>query len=925
MPVELRVLGEIEVWIDGRAVHPGHARQRCVLAVLALDAGRLVSTDQLIDRVWGHRTPGDARNVLYNYLARLRRALAGAHDVTIERHPGGYVLAMDALAVDLHRFRQLLGQARTTEDDTAPNLFAQALGLWRGEPFAGLDNLWLDSVRTVLAHERLAAELEHTDLRLGQGKHAELVPELAARAAVHTLDERVATQLMLALHRAGRRVDALRHYEEFRQRLAAELSADPGPDLQRLHQRILTNDPAAACPAAPPAAAPMVPRQLPASPGPFAGRHAELADLTETAAPGTALVITTIGGAGGIGKTWLALHWAHANVDRFPDGQLFVDLQGFSPEGTPLDPAVAVRGFLDALGLAPDRIPVDPPAQTALYRSTTVGRRMLIVADNAATADQVRPLLPGGNTNTVLVTSRRTLTGLLTRQGAQHLTLDTLTESDAYALLVRRIGAPRVTAEPEATAELIELCGGFPLALGIIAGRAHAHPVLPLADLVAELRDLGLAALTDDDPAASLPTVLSWSYRALTTVQRTIFGLLGIVRSPDIGLPAAASLAALPDAQLRTVLRELEHTSLVQQTRHGRYRMHELIRHYATDTAYHDLTEDTRTAALQRVLAFYTHTAYAAAHLLNPHRLPVPLDPPAPGVRPQPLADDTAALAWFTAEHPALLAAQHTAAHHGWHPTVWQLAWALTTFHIRLGYRHHQLAVWQAALDATARLSDTTIRGHAHRYLGNAYADLGRYEEGIGHLRKALALAEEHRNLGQQAHAHNGLSWALERCGDDRQAMVHDARALSLFRALNQPVGQAEALNSLGWHEARLGDYDSARTHCEAALALLRDHQNPDGESGILDSLGYIAHHTGQHEQAIDYYRQALAVRRTLGDTTAVAESLYALGHPHLALGEHEQTRAAWRESAMLYQGQGRTEDGERVLRQLAALDRPGR
>lgn len=304
-----------------------------------------------------------------------------------------------------------------------------------------------------------------------------------------------------------------------------------------------------------PAPTPVVPRQLPPAPRMFAGRVAELAALdralitpvpdrrdavtpgvvTGTTGTGAAVAISAIGGTGGVGKTWLALTWAHRNADRFPDGQLFVDLHGFSPAGRPTEPGDAVRGFLDALGVDPGGLPPDLDALTALYRSLVTGRRMLVVLDNAATADQVIPLLPGSSTCTVLVTGRTTLPSLIDRYGAHHLPLDVLGHTEAHALLATRLGDPRVDAEPETAGELIELCGRHPLALAITARNAATRPAIPLAELAVELRELGLEMLDHDtDPAASLPAVLSWSLRHLTDQQQRVFMLLGIppVRTP---------------------------------------------------------------------------------------------------------------------------------------------------------------------------------------------------------------------------------------------------------------------------------------------------------------------------------------------------------------------------------------------------------
>ncbi|HEY8981932.1 MAG TPA: helix-turn-helix domain-containing protein, partial [Streptomyces sp.] len=352
-----------------------------------------------------------------------------------------------------------------------------------------------------------------------------------------------------------------------------------------------------------------VPRQLPAAPAPFVGRDDELARLDAVLGAGSegapTVVVSTIAGAGGVGKSWLVLHWAHRNAGRFPDGQLFVDLRGFSPDSEPMDPAVAVRGFLDALGVEPGRVPVAVHAQAALLRSLVADRRMLLVLDNAVDTAQVVPLLPGGDTCVVAVTSRNRLPGLVTGHGARLVSVDTLTDAEAHGLLVARLGAARVDAEPGAVRELVRLCGGFPLALSIVAGRAHTHPHLSLTALAGELRDDVLDVLDDADPAASLPAVLSSSHRALSAEEAHVFALLALAPGPDISLPAAAGLTGLGAGRTRSVLRRLEQSSLIAQDTAGRYRMHDLIRRYAATV--HTMDD----AGLRRVLDFYTHTAYA--------------------------------------------------------------------------------------------------------------------------------------------------------------------------------------------------------------------------------------------------------------------------------------------------------------------------
>ncbi|WP_322746673.1 ATP-binding protein [Saccharothrix syringae] len=800
-------------------------------------------------------------------------------------------------------------------------LVDEALSLWRGPALSGADGAWAEAMRRSLERERWTALLHRNDVALRLGHHEALVAEVAVLVDENPLDERLAGQFVLALYRCGRQADALRHYQVVQRRLAEELGVDPGPQLRELHQRILTTDPTLTPPGTDATTAagrpPAVPRQLPAPPRCFTGRAEHLADLDAALGHRGTAVISAIGGAGGIGKTWLALTWAYRHLDRFPDGQLFVDLRGFSPEGTPTDPAVAVRGFLDALGVAPDRIPVDPESRSALYRSLVSGKRMLIVLDNAATTDQVVPLLPGGDSCTVLVTSRHRLHGLTARHGAHPLSLGVLTDAESRALLIATLGPDHVANDDHATAELIALCGGFPLALGLVAARTQFSP--PLSEVVAELRESGLDALDADDPTASLPTVLSWSLRHLTERQRTAFALLGIAPGPDIGLPAATNLTGLPERETRAVLRALADSALIDPHPGGRYALHDLVRAYAATLAQ-SLPEPARVSALQRVVDFYLHTAHTADRLLAPHRTPLQLDPRAPGTHIDPLPDRPAAMAWFDNEHANLLAALHTATTRHWHHTAWQLAWALNTFQYRRGYLQDQLVVWRVALDAATHSSDSAVRTTTHRLLGIAYADLGRHEEAIEHLYQALDLAGHHLD---QVLIHLTLSWAWAQRGDDQRALSHANHSLDLVRALDQPRWEARALNAVGWYSARLGVHDTARTHCRAALALHRQHHDHDGEATALDSLGYIDHHTGRHRSAIRHYRRALDLYRTLDHTPRMADTLDNLGHPYAALGQHDHACEVWREARELYREQGREADAERVQRQLDALGEP--
>ncbi|MEO6086721.1 MAG: BTAD domain-containing putative transcriptional regulator [Umezawaea sp.] len=859
--MEFRVLGGVEARRDGGPVDLGPARQRCVLAALLVEPNTAVPVDRLVDRVWGDRPPQRVRGALHSYLTRLRKVLPG---VRITHGPNGYVLSVDPDVVDLHRFRALVRRAAAEDDE---HLYEQASALWRGEAFEGLDTPWLTAVRAQVDRERIAAELDHADLVLRRGGHSALIAPLTIRAARQPLDERVAAQLATALYRSGRRADALEHLRLIRMMLADDLGVSPGPRLVDLHQRVLADDPRLTEP---------VPRRLPAAPRSFSGRVDDLAALDQ---PAPLLVIT---GTGGIGKTWLALHWAHTR--SFPDGQLFADLRGFDPTGEPLDPDTVLRGFLDALGVTPAALPPDADSRAGLYRSLLADRRMLIVLDNARDAAQVVPLLPGTSSLpgtsacTVVVTSRDRLLGLVIAHAARPVHLDVLSDVDSRAVLVDRLGADRLSGEP--VADLLAWCGGLPLALALVAGHALAHPGFPL-----ERADHG-----------DLSTVLSWSYQALPPEQATAFRLLGGAPGPDIGVAAAEALTGQPEP----VLRALERVSLLTEHSPGRYRTHDLVRRYALD-----LPDPDRPAALARLLDHQTCTATAARAALDPEISPIPLA--ANGS----FADDTAALRWFDAEHRCLLAALDTTRDD---LAAWHLAWALQPYHFRRAHHEQQVHAWRRGLDAARSLADPRAIAVAHQLYGHACSTVGRLDESLEHLTTALDLAPDQRFEG---HVRLALAATCHRRGDNARAVAQAADALRLFRAAGDRVWESVALISTGWGLELTGDRDGAVEHCTAALALARSHGNRHGEAAALDALGRLAHLGGEHAEAVDRYRDALALHEELDAPHDVAETLDRLGHPYAALGHTGQAHDAWRRAAALFRSQHRVADADRVASRL--------
>jgi DNA-binding SARP family transcriptional activator/tetratricopeptide (TPR) repeat protein len=907
--VEFGVLGPVEFRVAGRSVDLGPGKQRGVLAALLVDAGRVVTGERLIDRVWGDSPPADVRSVVYTHVSRIRRLLAGvgvdATVVELCRRSGGYVLQVEPERVDLRRFRRLVAEARGVGEvaETAA-MYRRALGLWRGDACADLSGVWFEGLRAALDGERRSTLADCVDAELVLGRHAELLPELSAWRAAHPLDERLAAQAMLAAYRSGRQAEALACYDQVRCGLADEVGVDPGPDLQRLYQRMLHADPAltvvarpAVAPVDVPAETRAVPAQLPHDAAGFVGRTEHLKELdgllgSET----TAVVISAIAGTAGVGKTALAVHWAHLVADRFPDGQLYVNLRGFDPTGSPMTPAEAVRGFLDAMQVPAQRIPVGLDGQVALYRSHLVGKRLLVVLDNARDAEQVRPLLPGGSGCLVVVTSRHQLPGLIAADGAHPLALDLLTPAEARLLLTRRLGPDRVCAEPRAVEDIITACAWLPLALAIVAARAATHPQFPLAALAEELRKAGggLDAFTGEDPATDIRAVFSWSYRALSGPAARLFRLLGLHPGADFGTPAAASLAGIPIAATRPLLAELTRAHLLEEHSPGRYTFHDLLRAYATEQTHIVDADDQRDAAVHRMLDHYLHTARAAAILLDPDRDPITLAAPQPTVVLVEIAEHTQAMAWFTTEYPALLAAVDVAAGTGFDTHTWQLAWALTDFQDRRGHWHDWVTTQQAAMAAARRLADQPVLARCHRILAIAYTQVGRLDDAHRHLRQSLDLFDAAGDRVRQAHTHHSIAKVWEKQGRTTEALHHDRQALDLYRAAGHRNGQASTLNSVGWYHGQLGDYRQALSTCQQALTMFQGLGDDFGQAATWDSIGCAHHHLAQHAQALSCYQKALDLFRHLGDRYNEASTLTNLGDTHHAAGNARAARDSW-------------------------------
>jgi DNA-binding SARP family transcriptional activator len=866
MNVEYRVLGPLEVLLDGVPVPVPAGRGRVLLATLLLRPNQFVSADELVDRLWDGEPPtaDRAHKTLQMVVRRLRMALGDAS--CVRTTTGGYLAEVDPDRLDLTLFRRLAAEGE----------YASALAHWRGPVAADVDSPHLHSEDVPqLVEERLVVTGRRIDADLARGLGAELVAELRSLTGEHPLREGFWAQLVQALHQAGRPQEALAAYERIRAHLADELGVEPGRPLRALHERLL--DPRSG-----------VPRQLPAPAAHFAGRDRELARLSALATGGAAVVITASGGTAGIGKTALALRWAHTIADRFPDGQLYADLRGFDPSAGPVAPADVLAGFLGAFGVPGERIPADLPERAALYRSVVAVRRVLVLLDNARDVEQVRPLLPAGRGCLAVVTSRNRFTGLVVREGAVPVTLDLLTDDDATALLTARLGEERVRSEPDAVADLIAFCGGLPLALTVLASRAD--PGLPLRSLADEL---AAGELPD-----SLETVLTGSYRRLDAATARLFRLLGLASSPDISLDAATALDGRPRAEVRKSLHDLTRMHLVAERTPSRYSFHDLLRAYAISRR--EDTDAERHAAVRRLLDFYLHTAESVDHLLRRSRAALTLPEISGGVRPTPPADRQAALTWCETEHRNLVAATRLAGEHGLHQHAWQLPTTMSGYLNvrRLPSEHVELC--RVAVAAARAAADPFAVGHTLHSLGTALGATGRYDEADDCYAEALRVHEEIGHL-------HGIAvtldqWAVDhgRRGDPAAARPLHERAVERRRAEGEPAGLATALNNYATTLVALQEYKTALAANDEACATITAAGLDRLLASTLDTRGTLLVELGR-----------------LGEAIVTLENL---ADAHLRRDRPADALAALREALRLHEAQGNEPAAARLRARIAAL-----
>lgn len=853
------MLGSLEVCDQGSVVDLGPPRVRVMCGILLARPGGLVAIERFVDELWPERPPPDARALVRGYVSRLRRALRcgpSSADRVVTRKPG-YLLRVEDDELDLHRFERLVAQARAAvkagEPGRGVELFQRAHDLWRGDPFADVPRTAsIAATATWLAEQRRTTREEWFDAALAAGQTTDVLNKLAEFVAAHPLRERPAGQLMLALYRSGRQAEALEQYQRIQRALADEVGIDPGAELRQLHQRILSADPTLNPPNGPVATA-RTPRQLPRDLPMFVSRGRELADLA-TLLDANENPVIVLHGAPGVGKSALAVRTAHLSASRFADGQLHVNLRGFTPAVRPLSSAEALHQLLRALDVAGTDIPVGVDEAAALLRTVVAGRRLLFVLDNAATAAQVRPLLPGC---AVLVTSRVRLVAL---EGAQHFHVRPLSPDAANTMLDGLISDPRPAEEPDATRRLAELCDNLPLGLHVAAARLNARPCWAVRDLVDRLvneRDR-LTELAAGDVA--LRSSLAVSHTALhdsdnPTDRRAaealcVFGLLPVT---GFDLELAAAVLDTSTGEADRIIERLLDAHLVEETAPGRFHMHDLIRLFASELGTDTIPPQTQRAAFTRLLGHYLATTCRANALAYPHRTHHPVsevDTP-----PLPLISHAEALRWLDDQRDNMIA-------------VVQQALPGHAEHTRLGV-------------------DLALTLHWHLLSGaNNLQDATTFQKEV------VRAAERLGDRRAQAFAHGSLAVNLRHIGQLDQACVHGRAELAICREIGDRFGEQRALGNLGHAHLARNHPEQAIVHLEQQLELARDIDAPIGQAFALVNLGKAHHQLGHSDEAVKMIEKGLAWYEETGDHYRQCDGHEVLARIHLDLGQYDESIA---------------------------------
>lgn len=877
------VLGPFVAWqetTDGRTeVALGPPRQRAVLAGLVLRPGRVVDVDELVVDVWGDAAPRGGANVVQTYISALRRVLE-PHRAPRSRAgillstKDGYRLDVEPGRVDAFQAETRLEQARTQRDVEA---LSDILRLWRGTPLAGLPGPFASAQRTRYSELRAAVLEEYYEACLAEGRRGnEIVGELAALVEEHPLRERLRALLMRALDRDGRRADALAVFRQGRRFLVDRQGVEPGRELQRLHHGILAAD-----------SDPTIPRQLPGPVHAFTGRRKELTQLNHLLRPGPTVPIAAVVGPAGVGKTSLVVQWAHNNLERFPDGQLFVDLRGFGQDAG-RRPENVLTALLTALGVPPSRIPTEPDDAQVLLRTMLANRRMLLVLDNARSPYDVRLLLPGSATVTVIVTSRDELAGLVAQEGARRVRLEPLRHDESERLLQRLLG--------RADQELAELCGHLPLALRIAA--ANLAPLAPAAadDYLRRLRSpdrLDALRVVGDDQLAT-GSAFRASYDALPPDAAAVFGLLDVPPGEDSGLAAIAALIGRDPTETERVLRVLVGRHLLDERPDGRYVLHDLMRDFANRL----LDPPERRRALERCLDYYLHSVGAALRFVSPGWIELPA--PDNRVTPERFDSEAVALTWFDAEVRNLVDAVSSARAAGLDEHAWRLARAPVTLFQMRGRWHDWINTHEIALESARRLGDPHVEAMTITSMAYAYLELDRPEVALTWYQRATDGA--HGDPRIEAAANEGMAPAYRKLGDTAAAMRVAHRALALYHDLDDRLGACNALTQIALAHRERGEFERSLEYWAQCLRIRRDADFKLGEGSTLADLGETFRQAGRPAEAHRHMIRAVSLLGEVGHRQNQASALRDLGRVCWDLDDRDAARAHWQQALQLYE-----------------------
>jgi DNA-binding SARP family transcriptional activator/tetratricopeptide (TPR) repeat protein len=949
--VEFRILGSVELRVDGHSRELGSPKERCVLAVLLWELGQPVSAERLIDLVWGENAPASAHDSLYVYISRLRKRIrdaAGDDTRRLLMRSGYYTLNVPAETVDLHVFRTLRERARAAADrgadEQAAELLRDAGRLWRGTPLAGLSGDWAERVRTTLEAERFQADVQRVEIELRLGHDADLVAELSDLAARHPFDETLVEYLMLALHRCGRRAEALEQFRLTCRRFADELGSEPSPRLRELHQRMLNEDPdLLPATAARPAPSNSLPRDIPD----FTGRSAELAKLAALAGSEAAranVTVVAISGMAGVGKSTFAVRAAHSLSGKY-QALLYLDLHVHDRIEEPLDPASGLGILLRTLGVPAAGVPATLEERATLWRTQLAGRRALIVLDDVDDPEQIRPLLPGAPGCLVLITSRRRMLGL---PGTVWFPLRVLSEGDAILLFTRVVG-PERAGDRSAVAEVVRMCGYLPLVIPLVASRLRQHPSWTVADLAAQLRGQRARGEVHTDNR-EVAAALELTYRYLTTEQQRLFRRLALHPGSDFSVHVAAALTSSESLDATGLaLDALLDYHLLEEPQVGRYAFHVLIREYARRLALADDQEDDRKRAIHRMLDYYLAAAQRAAAVVYPFHRRLPADITYVPVVQPPLGSQEDCLRWVERERANLLRVVYYAARDGWPEHTSLLPHMLAQFLDTWGYWEDAASLDRLAIRAWHETGNARGKARALTELAFSLGRSGHFAEALEHVQNALVIIRRQGDRVDEAIALDCMGlifWQSSRyreaftCHEDALAIwreVHDRhgeadalghagmslrhmsrfgdalksikKALAIYREVGDLGGEGKSLNNIGDVRQDLGLYEEALHDYRRALDISREIGNRQGEAITLNNIGNVYQRTGRYGESLDYYRMALISYRAIGDRRCEADTLNSIGEVLLHSGrygdaiiEHQKALAIAHEIAEVYQ-----------------------